>query len=343
MMANCYYLLAANPGQSKRQQTEQLEKARKLYEKLKKKRKPSDVLYYNLLMTYYKLGNAALLKSTLKEYEKSSVSAGKQDDIIYFYKALGSIYDSRKDYDSEIGTYSYALTKFPQNASFMYRLGIAYENAKEFDKAIETYQKLRNEVKEDEYPDVYYRIAFINYKLGKITQAAQILEHMRTTLGENEDILYLLGDIYYKKKEYDLAEDNFNKVIKQYKDKKAVSLSYAKLAEIYDNRQNFTAAISYIDKAIKTDAKNPGFYYNKAIILHHKGDLIGARDALNLAKSMVDFDQDIYINLGNIYFELGKFDQARKMYNAVLKHVPDNIEAAYNLNQILKVEGRIKK
>lgn len=327
MLGNCYYLLG------------NYEKAFRAFNKLYSKGVRDEALIYNLLMTAYKLKDTEALRKYLLEYEKVS---DKVEDIKYFYKVLGKLFYDLADYDKAIEIFQRALGKFGDTEKdFLYLLGLTYEQSTEYKKALEYYSKILPSKK---YADVYYRIAYIKYKTGDIDAAANVLEDMKASFGENADILYLLGDIYYKKKVYDKAIYFFNRVINGFKDKKAVALSYAKLAEIYDEREDYNLALEFINKAIDTDSGNPGFYYNRAIIYHHKGDLVDAKDSLLRAKALLgQFDEDIYINLGNIYFELGDFKKAKQYYEDVLKHSPDNIEAAYNLNQVLKVEGQINK
>lgn len=300
-------------------------------------------LLYNLLMCSYKLKKEDILKQYLAKYEKMT---GNIAELVYFYKALGKLYYDNGQYDDALVVYKRASNRFgAEKKGFLYLIARTYEKSTTYEEALKYYNEL---LPTRRYKDAYYRIAYIEYKIGNIDSAAKVLEKMSRDFGSNADILYLLGDIYYKKHEYPNAIMNFKKIISTYgrtaADTRAVSLSYAKLSGIYDKQSNYESALKSINEAIKIAPTNPGFYYNRAIIYHHSGDLGAAKDSLLTAKSILSkYDEDIYINLGDIYFELGDFKKAKDYYNIVLKKSPNSIEAAYNLNQILKVEGQISK
>jgi Ca-activated chloride channel homolog len=104
------------------------------------------------------------------------------------------------------------------------------------------------------------------------------------------------------------------------------------------NQGDYTNALNAYQAAqvLSPDAAEP--YFNAASAQAQLGKLQEAQGALKQALKTSDegLTAKAYYNLGNVYYEMGLFDDAVQSYEQTLLLTPDDDDARYNLELALK-------
>jgi superkiller protein 3 len=110
---------------------------------------------------------------------------------------------------------------------------------------------------------------------------------------------------------------------------KAVALTY--LGMIANSRGEYDKALEFYNRAIVYNKKHPAIYMQMAITQRHKKEFAEALKNTEKSLSLKPGDINTMLLLGNIYFELGKFKDAGRVYSDALKLSPENPSLLFNL------------
>lgn len=104
---------------------------------------------------------------------------------------------------------------------------------------------------------------------------------------------------------------------------------------------NLTHAADLMGKALELGLTDAAAHYHHAVVLLQLRRAAEAIVQLQLALAKKpDFD-DARVNLANIHFELGAFDEAERLYRATLVRQPENWKAYHNLAHVFYYLGNI--
>lgn len=223
-----------------------------------------------------------------------------------------------------------------------------------------------------EYPDfvdAYAELAFIYIKLGKGNSAEKLLRKAYEINPDNEEVLFMLGNIclkserydeaikfytplsyldhpvvhynlglaYYYKGEYLEAEAEFKKVLK-------IDPGFPKvfetLGEILIKRGNYEEAIDYLQRGVKKEAYNYILYYLLAISYWNLGNLNEAKRAIETAIDLEPNKATLWEICGEILLELGEIEEAERYFNRAIWLDGSLVDSFINLGLIYKYRGR---
>ena len=207
----------------------------------------------------------------------------------------------------------YVQITLPFLADIQLRKGVLYRDVpQEWDMAIEAYKKgIKYEPTNIEIP---YKLAYI------YAQKKEWIEALKTYLGITRlapnytQIHYNLGITYYNLGRIDLAIPEFEKTVKL---DWSNSVAFFMLGVCYSAKKEFEKALNAFEQAI--------------VSKRNIGPIEGIDPNYPAA----------HLNKGNIYYRLGRIEEAKKEYEAVLQIEPSNQDAIQRLQWIK--EGRIVK
>jgi Tfp pilus assembly protein PilF len=107
--------------------------------------------------------------------------------------------------------------------------------------------------------------------------------------------------------------------------------AYIALAYIYDEGNNFEAALNCLKEAEKIDKNNPDLYNNLGVVYYHVSDYDNAEEPFRKAILLNYRFAEPYNNLGFLYFEKGEYSLSKERFR---KSIETNLD-----NQVLKVES----
>ena len=191
--------------------------------------------------------------------------------------------------------------------------------------------------------------------------------------------LYInLGRLYFELKRYDDAICEYKMAI--WLDSLNVR-AYYYLCQVYEEQRDFDRAIDVCEKLIELQPHVADFHCRMAQYLYLKGELTGAIDhyqtSLTLSRNsqwssvvsqalgiifqenIKDLDAaisayqhaytlnpndiDIYLNLGNVFFEKGSYDNAVTVYKKALEASPNNARLHCNLGYLYWGKGSLEE
>ena len=172
------------------------------------------------------------------------------------------------------------------------------------------------------------------------TENDRPVESVEKTLPrESANIHIQRGRESFNKRYFNDAVAEFNEVLESdaHDEDKAIALTY--LGMISDERGNYTQAIEYYNRALRYNDKGPEIYKNLALAHRRNKEFSLAVENAVKAISLSGRDVSMRLLLGNIYFEMKRYDDAVKQYGEALKYDPNNASLLFNLGAALLKQG----
>ncbi len=242
----------------------------------------------------------------------------------------------KEDYEGVIEDLNVCLEKGIEEWYIFNNIAIVYENRKEYALAEEYYLKAITKA-EDKYRGMVYANMGVNaYKSGRYTDA---MKYFKGSLDNsfNSPLVYLFwANTYVHIQDYKSSVDILNKGIVKYPSFWQLHYTLGVILEgVGANIQceiAYKQAIKFIPEGeIRPMLAMANYYYKKK--------------ELNYAKEWYERiikykkDVDIFLKLGNMAFQKGETDIARKWWNDVLSVDPNNRKARKNLSFLVGKNG----
>jgi tetratricopeptide (TPR) repeat protein len=220
-----------------------------LNEAMKKNRLDSKV--------WYNIGVAYLFKGDFDRALRNSLIAHELDPLntLYFVN-IGNIYFSLKEYDKAIEWYKRYLKRNLKNADVYYNLSLAYMHFGDYDSALTHIEKalslkitrlnLENKVK-------------CLIQLQHFDLALSVIDSLDSKYGSTENLLFYRGLIAQKTVNPDAAIMYYKEILKQNNQHVAVLLNCGVL---YFEKKEYSLAKEYWEKVLKIDPNNPSAKHN---------------------------------------------------------------------------------
>lgn len=211
-----------------------------------------------------------------------------------------SLLNSAGDKDKAKQELAYITKTFPQNPEARYMVGALALQQKDYTKAEETFSELHK----DNPKDIRGVVGVVETKVSqnKMPEALQELHKSVEAEPDRRDLLFAYADLLMRAEKYDDAIKIFKQLLD--KDPKSAPLIY-RLGETYRRKGDLNAAIDTF----------------------RKGSQVAPNDTNNL------------LQLGLLMEGTGKRDQAKPIYEQILKVKPDHPIALNNLAYIKAEEG----
>ena len=102
------------------------------------------------------------------------------------------------------------------------------------------------------------------------------------------------------------------------------------LAREFYQRKEFDLSKEYISRLLSVFRHNPLFYYNLGNIFFNKGKYIKAIECYTLASELAPLFDRVYHNLGVLYYKIGEINKAIKNFEKAIS-ISKNPKAIYNM------------
>jgi Flp pilus assembly protein TadD len=184
------------------------------------------------------------------------------------------------------------------------------------------------------------RSAFEYYQSGKFEEAENISGEILKVQPDNSEALHLLGLIFYKRGDLDLALKNISKSVKLNPND---ADAYYDLGNVLQEKGQGIRAITNYKKAIKLNPNYVEAYNNMGIALQDNMQLDKAikcyKEALRIDPSYAE----AFNNLGVAFQEKGQLDEAMTHFQKALLLKPGYSNAYNNLVEAVQGKGYEKK
>ena len=186
------------------------------------------------------------------------------------------------------------------------------------DEAVKQLQEMLNNTPEDR--DIYLAIAQI-YSQAKPYPKAEAVINKALALSDNPDdqeyARFMLGSVYERQKKYDLAEEQFKKVlaVDPLNDAAANYLGYM----LADRGVRLEESVRYIKDALKIEPNNGAYLDSLGWAYYKMKRNDAAQVSLQKAVQLISNDPTIREHLGYVYLALGKKAKALQEWEHALK------------------------
>lgn len=308
-------------------------KARETYEKILKEFPDgfyADYVQYQLGITLVKLGEYDAAIVTFVGLKKNFPSSKLIDDAQY---ALGLAYFQKKDYAASLEIYRDFEKDFRESELYsqaMYLYGTSFFNSGEYGQAIEVFKNIIRDPKSDKdmAQKAEYEIADCYYQMGNEKEAMSRFNQLRVKYPDSSlsaEIMWWLGEYYYRKDELTLAIRYFSSLIHDFKGSTLIPNAYYALGSIFAEEGKFEEAVDNFKTVTAMSAAELG---GQAVIA--TADIYARQDKFDIAaqayrKAAADYPQlshIIYPKLGDLYVQQRRYADGLESYAQSLELVP---------------------
>ncbi len=245
-----------------------------------------------------------------------------------------------KDFKKATEEADAAVKKYPDDrlvrmvhASLLADLGKTSEAAAEMKKLLDG--------KNDR--ETYVSLAQV-YEKGKnfpeMAKALDAADKLSDSKDDKEDIAFRRGAMYEREKKYDLAEQEFRKVL-ELNPGNASALNYLGYM-LADRNLRLPEAQQMVSKALAADPANGAYLDSLGWVYYRMDKLQEAETYLLQAMERYAKDPTVHDHLGDVYFKEGRIRDAIKQWDASLKEWENAAPSEAEPNEIAKVQKKLE-
>jgi len=303
-------------------QTGHLEEAEHAYKWiLKSDPRNADVLH--LMSILYAQQHEFVLA---QDYMRQALA--EKPDSASYNNSMGNILKNLEDYATAIKYFKEALRLEPNYAVAHNNIANVFYKLKDLKAAKKHYARAVHI--NPKYADAHYNLALVLQHLGEIAEAEQ---HFLTTIQlqpKHTNALYRLAFLLQTRNDLGQAARYYQKALRI--DPKDAG-SHHNLGAILVSKKKYAAAIAHFKKALLLQPDNLEALNNLgSIYLLQKNPTLALKYFFILAQKTHDYNA--YFNLGVIYMDLGRIDDAIIYLTEALKIKPGDFAAYSNLGSI---------
>jgi tetratricopeptide (TPR) repeat protein len=158
---------------------------------------------------------------------------------------------------------------------------------------------------------------------------------LSTKPDDKEYTEFVAGSIYERQKKYDLAEEEFRKVIAA-NPKNAQALNYLGYM-LADRGTRLEDALGYIRRALALDPQNGAYLDSLGWAYYRMGNYEMAEQNLRLASEKIGSDPTVQAHLGDLYQKTGRLKLATTHWQRALEEWKKTVPAEVDADEVAKV------
>ena len=184
--------------------------------------------------------------------------------------------------------------------------------------------------------DARYQLAAMSFSEGKFDDAAAAFEKIRRDFPNDSRGFFGLVETDVAQKNFQTAIDIINAELQKNPDRQDLRLA---LGNVFVRAQRYDEGLQQYQILIGKSSKNADLYLRVAETYRLKGDLNSAIDNFRKASTLAPNNPVPAVRLAMMLDGLGRRDEAKPLYQQVLRLQPDNGVALNNLAYIMAEEG----
>ncbi len=233
-----------------------------------------------------------------------------------------------------------AVQKFPEDRQLrVLRASLLAEQGQDAEAA-QQLQALLNGTAADR--EIYLALAQIHSQAKRYSDAeaaARKALALSPKPDDQEYAVFVLGSIFERQKKYDLAEEQFKKVLATNPLNTAAAnyLGYM----LADRGVRLEESVRYIKKALELEPNN-GAYLDSLGWAYYKMNRYDlAEPPLEKAARLISNDPTIHQHLGHLYLQMGRELQAEQEWERALKEWPQAVSSDFDAEQAAKLQKQL--
>jgi len=294
------------------------------------------VLYEQLGHAYLAQENYAAAIRTFEEMGKLGPDVEKRAKML-----LIDAYRQSRDLDRAIAETKKELQTSPKDQGLIVTLAMLYGEKSDTDAATKLLSGLLQGNDGDQ--GIYVDIAQVQERgrnYSDAEQSAQKAEQMAHDNDDKETAWFMLGAIYEREKKFDLAEEQFRKVLDVNPNNAAVLNYYGYM--LADRGVRLDEATAMIQKAVKLDPNNGAYLDSLGWAYYKQNKLAEAEEYLRKAAERQSHDPTILGHLGDVYMKLEQTERAANCWERALTEWQKSAPADYEAEKVNDIDAQLK-
>lgn len=322
----------------------------------------------------------AILAKLVKDSERPNgqYTMGEANNRAIFLERLGLVYRNEEKYDQALDTFRQivalgkgqsargeglvietlrldrqpqkaleeadaALKKDPSDRTLRLLKASILGEQGHADQAVQELQAMLGSKGNDDV-ETYRAIAQVDSQVKRFPEAEAAARKALEASSKSDDQEFghfLLGSIYEREKKYDLAEQEFKKVLST-DPLNAAAANYLGYM-LADRGVRLEESVKYIQEALKLEPNNGAYLDSLGWAYFKMHRLDQAENQLEKAARLITTDPTIHEHLGHIYLELGKKREAQEVWERALKEWPGAVGSDFDADQAAQLQQQLDK
>ncbi len=273
------------------------------------------VFLERLGMIYRDQGNNQEANATFRQI----VALGGDDNIERGYQQIIDTWREAKEWQKALDTANEAVQKLPSPQLKMVQAAQQADMG-DADQALKSvHAMLKSDADSSENREIYIRLAEMNTRLRRFSDAEQDLdraEKLSIKTEDKRDVWFLRGAMFERAKRYPEAEAEFKKVLVS-DPENAATLNYLGYM-LADQNVKLEEALDYVKRAVDLDPTNGAYLDSLGWAYYRLGKYELAEDNLQKASQKINTDPTVHDHLGDLYQKTGRLKQAATNWERAL-------------------------
>jgi tetratricopeptide (TPR) repeat protein len=263
------------------------------------------------------------------------------ENVARGYQEIIDTYREAKDWPQATATAKEAVQKLPNNRDLKMVLASQLADTGQPDAALQQVKSLLTGKPEDR--EVYIALAQMNSRLKRWPDAEEAINKADQLSAKPEDKQYtafVKGSIYERQKKYDIAEDQFKRILTA-DPQNAMTLNYYGYM-LADRGVRLDEALSYIKKAVSLDPANGAYLDSLGWAYYKLGKYEQAEENLSKALQHTPNDPTVQEHMGDVYQKTGRLRQAAAHWERAVTEWNKTIPAEIDADNLAKVQRKLE-
>ncbi|MBZ5693872.1 MAG: tetratricopeptide repeat protein [Acidobacteriia bacterium] len=294
------------------------------------------ILYEQLGRAYREQRDYSAAIDTFEEMAKLNADSRKRAQMLII-----DTYRQSRDIDRAIAETKKALAQSGDAPELTVTLAMLYGEKSDTATAKQLLEGLLHGNDSDQ--EIYIDIAQVEArgkKYAEAEQSAQKAEQMAREASGKQTAWFMLGSIYERQKKFDLAEQQFRKVLDANPNNAPVLNYYGYM--LADRGIRIDEAASLIQRALKQEPNNGAYLDSLGWAYYKQNKLAEAEEYLRKAVEREGQDATILTHLGSVYLKLGQNERAAELFERSLSEWQKALPADYEPEKVAELEAQLK-
>jgi tetratricopeptide (TPR) repeat protein len=294
------------------------------------------ILYEELGQAYMMAHNYPAAIETYQNMSKLGPESESRGRLL-----LIEAYRSSHDLDRAIAEAKQGLQNAPNDPALTRTLALLYGEKADTAQGMKLLQGMLQGNNSDQ--DVYLSMAQVQengHEYAEAEESAQKAGQLAQDPDAKRSAWFMLGSIYERQKKYQLAEEQFRKVLEEDPNNDQVLNYYGYM--LADRGVRIDEATSLIQRAVKEEPNNGAYLDSLGWAYYKQNKLPEAEEYLRRAIVREGDDPTILSHLAAVYVKLGQTERAADLYEKSLQQWQKASPADYEPDQVSEVETQLK-
>ncbi len=255
------------------------------------------------------------------------LSRTRPDDV-EIHSLLATSYESIRNYDMALKEYEKLIELDSNRHEAYYGLGMLLVNMRRFETALPHLEKAIS--LNPGYTDAYFYIGSAQQDLRNFDKAAQAYEQFLESKPENAwETHYRLGVCQKELQQYESAIASFQEALKEKPEEVRI---LAELAQVFEQAKQYTNAEATYKKMAELMPEDKIRYYRAILMVYDKARITDK--SIEIARQITEMDpssHENFYNLGYMYMNANKYNEAIEAFNSALAINPNYDYAIFNI------------